>query len=525
MPLVSVVTPASRGVKYLSQLLRDFRNQTFTDFEHCIVWDGPVPADVQKFMNEHAKDYNLKFCSVPKDMGNMHVSPGTNPRNYGVQIATGKFIVFADDDDRYKDAYLETLISHASDTSITVVQISCQKSRIYKNGSPDEIILIPEVGVPIFPMECHVGAPSSIVRREWALAEPWRHEIDHDYWFYKRIMDHFRPTVYFVGGMLVDIDGLVIRGMKDWLSKPFLRRSNIPVSLPPIPKITAPIAPPMPQPVVKDNLPPKMEFTGERYVPDTLLPIIACEHWHRYLYATEMVKNKKVLDIASGEGFGTHVLSEHANSVVGVDISEEAVRHASKKYKKQNLKFKKGSVTEIPVEDSVFDVAVSFETIEHITEQEQEKFMQELKRVLKPEGVFIVSTPNKLLYTDIPQHKNEFHIKEFYLEEFSIFIRKYFKYCVFLGQKTEVASYIWNVESQSNICTEYKLGFESGIAQISKEPKQIIYSMAVASDEEIEGINNSLLIDINDAIFGIKNRIINALSLENQRLKGQIYSH
>ena len=222
---VSVITPASKGVKYLTYLLNDFKNQTFKNFEHVIVWDGHIPKDVNMFMKEHKNDYNINFTSIKKDRGNMHISPGTNARNYGLSIAQGEYVIFFDDDDRAKDIYIESLINGLQDNCITVVQMSCQHSRMYKDGDPNRIVLVPEIGLPIFPLICHVGTPCFIIKKEWAIAEPWRHEPEHDFRFIKRICERFKPMVRIVGGMLVDVDGLVIRGMRDWVSHPPFNRS------------------------------------------------------------------------------------------------------------------------------------------------------------------------------------------------------------------------------------------------------------------------------------------------------------
>jgi len=220
MPKVSVITPFSRGIKELSQLLRDFKNQTFTDFEHLIIRDGSIPEDIQSFMDIHKNDYNIRFTSIKKDPGNMKQSPGTNPRNYGISLAKGDYCYFFDDDDRAKDTLLETLISGTQNSTITIVQMSCQHSRMYKDGDPDRIVLVPEIGLYAFPVCCHIGTPCFIVRREWAVEEPWQHEPEHDFRFIKRICEKFRPQVRIVGGMQVDVDGLVISQMRDWVSIP-----------------------------------------------------------------------------------------------------------------------------------------------------------------------------------------------------------------------------------------------------------------------------------------------------------------
>ena len=79
-----------------------------------------------------------------------------------------------------------------------------------------------------------------------------------------------------------------------------------------------------------------LEWTGERYLPfvDTKISgaEIHYEHSHRYYFALHFVKSKKVLDLACGEGYGSHILSKIAEHVVGMDIDELTIKHASCKY-------------------------------------------------------------------------------------------------------------------------------------------------------------------------------------------------
>src|SRR5438034_11094846 len=66
-----------------------------------------------------------------------------------------------------------------------------------------------------------------------------------------------------------------------------------------------------------------LEWTGERYVPWMEGAEIGYEHLHRYAFATQFVRNKRVLDLASGEGYGSNLLAKTAKQVVGVDIDEQ----------------------------------------------------------------------------------------------------------------------------------------------------------------------------------------------------------
>jgi len=167
----------------------------------------------------------------------------------------------------------------------------------------------------------------------------------------------------------------------------------------------------------------ELQWTGERLV-TTIKGIGVVEHLHRYAIACEFVTNKSVLDIASGEGYGSNLLAKNAKEVIGIDISEEAVTHASKKYKCNNLFFKKGSVTNIPIENSSIDVVVSFETLEHV--YEHEIMLKEIKRVIKSNGLVIISTPEKSNYRAPNNEKQQFHLKELNFDEFEQLIKSNF---------------------------------------------------------------------------------------------------
>jgi ubiquinone/menaquinone biosynthesis C-methylase UbiE len=129
----------------------------------------------------------------------------------------------------------------------------------------------------------------------------------------------------------------------------------------------------------------KLSFTGERFIPSEQGEI-RIEHLQRYIFTLDLVTKKRVLDLACGEGYGSFLISGAAKQVIGVDVSDVAVRHATTKYAKKhgNLKFQKCSATNLPFQDGSFDVVVSFETIEHLAEQMQ--MVAEIRRVLSPQG-------------------------------------------------------------------------------------------------------------------------------------------
>ena len=133
-----------------------------------------------------------------------------------------------------------------------------------------------------------------------------------------------------------------------------------------------------------------------------------------------IVKDKIVVDAASGSGYGTSILAESAAYAYGLELDKEAINFAYKHYKAENLKYLQGSINNLPFSDNSIEVVVSFETIEHVSEKLQFDFLTEIKRVLKKDGVLIISTPDKLIYSDKPGYNNEYHVKEFYRDEYSI---------------------------------------------------------------------------------------------------------
>jgi SAM-dependent methyltransferase len=170
------------------------------------------------------------------------------------------------------------------------------------------------------------------------------------------------------------------------------------------------------------------EFTGERLIPGQAGVDLLNEHMARYTFAVRLARGKRVLDAGCGAGYGSAELARVAESVTGVDVACDAVEYARENYRAENLEFKQASVTELPFADGSFDLVVAFEVIEHL--ENWRGLLEESRRVLASSGQLIVSTPNRLYYTESrgTEGPNPFHVHEFDFAEFKAELKSVFPY-------------------------------------------------------------------------------------------------
>jgi len=137
-----------------------------------------------------------------------------------------------------------------------------------------------------------------------------------------------------------------------------------------------------------------------------------------YVFARGLAANKSILEIGCGAGYGVDYLSRFASSIIAIDTRKDAITFCQTKYRKSNLDFLLANGTKLPFKDNSFDIVISFQVIEHIDPNQVLDYLSEIKRVLKEEGVFGVSTPNpKLRLLPLqkpwnPEHKKEYKDKE-----------------------------------------------------------------------------------------------------------------
>ncbi|MDD2553415.1 MAG: class I SAM-dependent methyltransferase [Desulfotomaculaceae bacterium] len=209
-------------------------------------------------------------------------------------------------------------------------------------------------------------------------------------------------------------------------------------------------------------------------------------HWHRYFIAAKYARGKRVLDLACGDGYSSFFVAQYARTTVGMDIDYQVIERAKKKYRRDNLTYIAGAADQIPFEDAAFDMIFSFETIEHLAEQDQRTFLREVKRVLSPAGLFIISTPDKHR-TDSFRDKNPYHIKEFYLEEFEALLKKEFAWVSISLQEINLASLTWPLAQNplQKSPGEYRIACNDGTSSATEQPMRLhLYMIAFCRNKK-----------------------------------------
>lgn len=151
------------------------------------------------------------------------------------------------------------------------------------------------------------------------------------------------------------------------------------------------------------------------------LPPFFYQQQKAYSFCLQFVKNKKVLEIGSGSGYGTYKLAKVAKNVLGIDSDELAIEKSKTKYKKNNLKFSSSAIENFE-EGNKFDCVVALQVFEHI--EKPELFLSKIASVITKDGFLIISTPNSLTQS---YNENPYHYKEYSFAELKNILSKYFK--------------------------------------------------------------------------------------------------
>jgi glycosyltransferase involved in cell wall biosynthesis len=213
--VITVVTAASRGLAEMQRLCQQFDRQTFQNFEHIVVYDGPPPSDVQVFFSKQG-DGRVRFDWLSAREGRY----GTAPRNRGIELSKGQWIVFADDDDLYHPDYLAAFRDlNLADNELGVV-------RMNNYGT-----VVPRHAMKEFPRHAHVGTPccafhGETLRKSDDLRWTYDGGYDHDFQFVTEYVRKTQPRIRLNPRVLVkagnsslfDASKLSGKRLKDYLN-------------------------------------------------------------------------------------------------------------------------------------------------------------------------------------------------------------------------------------------------------------------------------------------------------------------
>ena len=231
-----------------------------------------------------------------------------------------------------------------------------------------------------------------------------------------------------------------------------------------------------------------MTFTGERVIPGEVDADLFNEHWARYLFAQQFAAGKTVLDAACGSGYGSALLGDCAAHVAGVDLAPNAIEYARAHYGSGKIRFAQADCMALPFASGRFDLVVAFEIIEHL--RDADGFLRELKRVLSPSGLALISTPNRLYYTEDRGAVNPFHEREFSFSEFADLMGHSFPHCSIFLQDHVGGILISDSGALAGNCDQPSVSSQSpdGEATAEHRQREAYFMMAVASAQPLPPI-------------------------------------
>ena len=179
---------------------------------------------------------------------------------------------------------------------------------------------------------------------------------------------------------------------------------------------------------IKESLRPKVNYKELNFASNLHYQ----EHLARYKFCEDFIKDKVVLDLGCSRRDGPFLLGEEANYTIGIDRNFQDIKFANNNFARENIKYLVSDGTQLCFKDNSFDVVVCLEVIEHLNKQNE--LLSQIKRVLKPEGICIISTPNKRMCEIYGTIAGKGHVKELDYQEFKALLGEFFKEVELYGQ-------------------------------------------------------------------------------------------
>jgi 2-polyprenyl-3-methyl-5-hydroxy-6-metoxy-1,4-benzoquinol methylase len=198
----------------------------------------------------------------------------------------------------------------------------------------------------------------------------------------------------------------------------------------------------------ESNIQSMDDWTGERFVLGKGGAEIHHEHLHRYEFASGLVNGRHVLDLGCGTGTGAAMMAASGGAVIAIDIDVDTVARAAEQYP-EVVDFRQGSAYEIPLPDSSLDLVACFEVIEHV--DDPPRVISEIARVLRHDGLLVISTPMKAEYNQGLIKPNPFHLSEMEHAEFLALVEQELPKTLTLSQRSMLVSVLWTDEPNGQL--------------------------------------------------------------------------
>jgi tRNA (mo5U34)-methyltransferase len=223
----------------------------------------------------------------------------------------------------------------------------------------------------------------------------------------------------------------------------------------------------------------QIDLSGERY--DPRYPhanSVAVEHRARYHLAASLVSGLRVLDAGCGLGYGATTMARAGAATVDAIDANSGVIESSARKDKAGVRFRMGDVRHLPYADASFDLVVCFEVLEHMVEHDE--LLAEFKRVLRPAGRLLISTPNKDSYPS----GNPWHLRELTTAQFDSVLRAHFANVQLLSQQVHLATLLASREVHKAASPSQML--DADVLKLSATPAGAeMYSVAIATDAQL----------------------------------------
>ncbi|MFQ5964295.1 MAG: glycosyltransferase [Candidatus Scalinduaceae bacterium] len=502
-PVISVIIPTYNRPDMLKEALKSVLSQTYQNFEIIVVNDAG--EDVKAVID--ALNYDGKIVYI-KHKDNRGLSAA---RNTGLKVARGTYIAYLDDDDIYYPNHLETLEGFLETSNYKVAYTDAYQA--FQTWITDKYVTTEKKVTYRFDFDrnrflvCNYIHISTIIHRKNLLDEVgfFDESLDvHEDWeFCIRLSQYC--DFYHIKSITTEFrtrnDGT---NMTTSEHLPFLKTLRLIHS-----RYSHLVTDNC---ILEDQKRVEKSLTREVEIETSNSSIKHYEHLHRYRLAKEFVKDKDVLVLVCGDGYGSFVISEEAKSVTGFGMDAASIRLASSRYVKENLKFIKGSITYIPIkEEKMFDVIICFETLENA--EDYNALMKEVKRLIKDDGIFMVSIFNRNIYLDQSNNERSFYPRKFYLDELKALLTGNFKNILIYGQKVFPSSNIFPLSKNEGHIKDFAIEKgENEFLFVPPEKKEARHFIAISSDSPIkETTGNSYLVDLSETFFRQKDTHIDNL--------------